>query len=225
MNYFLLGACLLISLAGCKQDAVIPTATTSTGSTSTSGSSKAITFASSDWMFWVSNWVSNGVSNGSKENPNQYQSSLTTDVITTTSPMGSTGIGGLPVTTKSESYLLGMAATTIKDIESYSYWMTSLPPPKTLQPGKSLTLRAKIQLQNVQGKGVSFALRGDRTTQSAVLFATTQDKINLSGTNDFTEYSVTLPYTTSVDYILIYFVFLPQTTGKVLLKDVSLQVN
>lgn len=208
---------------GCKQDDVVPTATTSTGSASTTGSSQAITFAGNDWTFWVSNWVSNGVGNGSQDNLNQYQSSLVTSVSNTTS--ASTGIGGSPVTTKDESYSLGVSASTIKDTASYSYWTSALAPPKTLQLGKSLTLRAKIQLQNVQGKGVSLVLRGDRKTQADVLFTSTQGKISIAGTTDFTEYSVTLPYSASVDYILVYLLVLPQTTGKVIVKDVLLQVN
>lgn len=215
MNYFLLGACLVIALAGCEQDTVVPATTTPT--VSFSGSGNAITFAASDWEFFLGN-------TGAMGNPNQYQSSRTTDGSTTTSSF--TAISPLTtITTKAESYSLGISAITIKDTVSYSYWTTAMAPPKTLVPGKSLTLRTKVQLQDVKGKGVSLVLRGDRKTQSDVLFATTYGKTFITGTGDFTEYSVTLPYTTSVDYILLYLVVLPQTTGKVIFKDVSVQVN
>ena len=223
MKQLLLVTYVLIALMGCKKDDVVPAATTSTGS-STGGSSKATAITADGWTFWVSNWVTNGVSNGSKDNPNQYQSSLTSEATATTSPITGTGIGGLP-TAKIESYSLAVAAPINKDTASFSYWVTALTPPKTLQIGKSLTLRAKVQLQDVQGKGVSLALRGDRTAQSAVLFASTQASKNIAGTSDFTEYSVTLPYTTSVDYILVYLVMLNKTTGKAIFKDISIQVN
>ena len=91
--------------------------------------------------------------------------------------------------------------------------------------GRSLTLTAKVRLDNVQGKGVSLVLRGDRNSQPVVLFATTEKKIPLRGTADFTDYSVTLPYSAGVDYLIVYFVMLSNTTGTATFTDVSVTVQ
>lgn len=208
MNYFLLVACLVIIVVGCKQDDVKPIATSPV--ITISGSGVTTTFTASEWYFYLSG--------GTVGNPNQYESTLITDGLISTAPSNTT-------LTNVYSYSLGISTETAKTAEIFSYWSAALTPPKGIQVGKSLTLKAKVQLQNIQGKGVSLALRGDRTNQMGVLFATTQGKISLIGTNDFTEYSVTLPYTASVDRILVFLVFSDQTTGKALFKDVSVQVN
>lgn len=91
--------------------------------------------------------------------------------------------------------------------------------------GKTLTLRAKVRLDNVQGSGISLVLRGDTGVQKGALFATTQGQQLIRGTGDFTEYSVSMPYTKAVDEVLIFLLILPKTTGTITFRDISVQVN
>ena len=129
------------------------------------------------------------------------------------------------MSSRTTSYTLGMAASILKDTASYCYWLASVPPSATIRVGASLTLRAKVRLQDVQGKGVSLVIRGDKGPTTSVLFATTEGQVPIRGTADSTEYSVTLPYTTAVDKLIVYVVMLSNTSGSVAFTDVSLSID
>lgn len=202
-----------ILVTGCEQDEDFPKAVSPRGPTSSTSTNNAVALASANWSFAVGDV-------GNQSNPNNYQHTLVTN---STLPLNNTGLGG--VSSRTSSYTLGMAAATIKDTASYCYWLAGIPSSTSLRMGASLTLKAKVRLDNVRGKGVSLVLRGDRGTQTAVLFATTQGKISLTGTADGTEYSVTLPYSTPVDRFIAYFVLLSNTSGSATFSDVSLQIN
>lgn len=202
-------------LFSCKQDEYVPKISTSGGNTNPRASS-AVTLVPTSWLFFVGDA-------GNQRNPNNYQKTIITSESSATSPISGTGLIG--VGSRPVSYTLGITAPVVNDTASYSYWAYAITPPTALRVGKSLTLKARIRLDQVQGKGVSLALRGDRTGQSAMLFATTEGKSTLTGTADFAPYSVTLPYTAAVESIILYCTVLPRTTGKVLFTDVSLQIN
>lgn len=91
----------------------------------------------------------------------------------------------------------------------------------TIPVGAKLTLKAKIKT-NLTGNGVSLVIRGDKGNKQ-VLFASTQGKTPITGTQEFTEYSVVVDsYPGNIDNLLIFFVYLPGTTGYVYFDDVSL---
>ena len=92
--------------------------------------------------------------------------------------------------------------------------------------GKDLTLRVKIKCNNVVGEGVSIALRADDNTPAVLQFSTTQGTETIDGTFDWKTYDVTIE---DVDgdatIILVYLIFLPNTTGTVYFDDASLEYN
>lgn len=215
-SLFLLLTSLLFS---CEQNDNFPKATTSGGSsTTTTLPSNLVPFAPANWRSYVGDV-------GNVSNPNNYRHTLVTDGSSSSpsSPMSGSGLVGL--SSRPTSYTLGMAASTITDTASYCYWAYSFYPPTTLRVGRSLTLKAKVKLDNVQGRGVSLVLRGDRNSQPVVLFATTEGKLPLRGSVGLTEYSVTMPYSTSVDYLLVYFMMLSNTTGTATFTDVSVEIQ
>lgn len=94
-----------------------------------------------------------------------------------------------------------------------------------LPTGNSVTLKVKIK-GNLTGTGISIAIRGDDTVQAAGTgeqFVTTQGTSPISGTFDWTDYSIKLdnvdPGTQS---LTVYLVFLPNTTGEVYFDDIIL---
>jgi hypothetical protein len=84
--------------------------------------------------------------------------------------------------------------------------------------GGPATLKVRVKTDLV-GQGLSIVIRGDDTPQptgSSEVFATTQGQTPITGTQDWTEYTVTLdevPF--SIQGLTIYLVFLPETTGTV----------
>ncbi len=94
-----------------------------------------------------------------------------------------------------------------------------------LKAGAILTLNAKIKGVNLVGQGLSIAIRGDKTgASSSVFFRTTQGVSPITGTFDFKEFSVSLEsYEGNADRIIVFIVFLPQTTGTAYIDDISLK--
>ena len=218
-NFLTLLPLLVTLLAGCDKKEDIPKANPSAGNSNPSYAAETILpLAAADWTFGAGN-VS------SQSNTNNYQPTLiiSTSNTSLSLPVGTTGITGL--SSRTTSYSLGIAATTLQDTTSSGYWSSRIFSTPSLRVGKSLTLKARIRLENVQGKGVSLSLRGDKGSQTALLFRTTEGQIHLKGTADFTDYSVTMPYSSPVDYVLVYLTMLPQTTGKVTFSDVSIQIK
>ena len=207
-------------LSSCEQNDNFPKATVSRGnSTSTLSASDGVLLAASDWFFSVGDV-------GNQSNPNNYQPTRTSSTGSTglSSPLSS-GSGLTGMSSRTTSYTLGMGASLLKDTASYCYWLAGVPPSATLRVGASLTLSAKVRLQDVQGKGVSLVIRGDKGTKTAVLFATTQGRTDIRGTTEPTEYSVTLPYSTAVDKLIVYLVMLSNTTGSATFTDVSVKIQ
>lgn len=91
--------------------------------------------------------------------------------------------------------------------------------------GGPATLRVMIRTDLI-GKGAAIAIRGDDTVQPsgrAESFATTEERIPISGTQDWTEYAVTMdevPATTRS--LTIYLIYADDTTGTVAFDEVSL---
>jgi hypothetical protein len=93
--------------------------------------------------------------------------------------------------------------------------------------GGSATLRARVKTDLV-GQGVSLVIRGDDTlvpSGSAEAFISTQNRIAITGVQDWTEYSITMNWVPwGMKSITVYLVFLPETTGTVFFDAVSLEL-
>lgn len=110
----------------------------------------------------------------------------------------------------------------IKTTNAFGYFVQQIAT-NNFKKGQKLTLKAKIKGVNLTGKGVSLALRGDKSGQvNSVFFKSTQDSQSITGNFDFKEYTVSLDsYAGDADYILIFLVYLPETTGSVYFDDIS----
>lgn len=125
----------------------------------------------------------------------------------------------------SPQYSLKINCNQVKNDTAFSYYVQHSIPMSTIPVGAKLTLKAKIKTALI-GQGVSIAIRGDKGSMYGVFFVTTQGKTPITGTQEFTEYSVVLPsFPGGVDDLLVYLVYLPKTTGYVYFDDLSLTVN
>ena len=93
--------------------------------------------------------------------------------------------------------------------------------------GRKLTLTARIRLVNVQGAGMSIALRGDNPAtpvgSAAELFATTQDRIRITGNADWATYRIELDgFNRNITSVVAFVVLLPGTTGSVSVDNITL---
>jgi hypothetical protein len=111
------------------------------------------------------------------------------------------------------------------NITEFSYWCQTIY--DNIPIGKTVTLKVKIK-GNLTGDGVSIAIRGDDES-APVQFVTTEyfpknpGSFNITGTFDWKEYSIQLPkIDTSVKSLLVYLIYLPNTTGNVYFDDISL---
>lgn len=91
--------------------------------------------------------------------------------------------------------------------------------------GHDLTLTAKIKGINLTGEGASIVIRCDGADPD-IQFETTQGVIKIDGTFDWTTYTLNLAKVESnVTSIIVYLIFLPNTTGSVYFDDVTLIYN
>jgi hypothetical protein len=100
-------------------------------------------------------------------------------------------------------------------------------PTTNLKTGAKLSLKVKIKGVNLTGEGLSIAFRGDKTgVATPMFFQTSQGITSLKGTFDFKEVTVSLDsYAGNADKILVFLVYLPQTTGAAYFDDISLTTN
>jgi hypothetical protein len=112
-------------------------------------------------------------------------------------------------------------ARTIIDTTNFWYWDQIYS--GIMPTGRTLTLTAKIKGVNLTGEGVSIFIRGDGANQSNLQFATTQGDISITGTFDWSTYSVSLStLSTDVYHIVVFLIYLPKTTGTVYFDDIKL---
>ncbi|MGB3589726.1 MAG: hypothetical protein WBA23_24475 [Tunicatimonas sp.] len=106
--------------------------------------------------------------------------------------------------------------------DDFALWAQSIR--RDIPFGRNLTLRAKIK-GNLSGQGVSIAIRTDKSNDR-LQFATTQGDTTINGEFDWTEYSVNLNDVSSeTDNILVYLIYLPETSGEVYFDDITLTAN
>jgi hypothetical protein len=113
------------------------------------------------------------------------------------------------------------------DESSFGFWAQTFLATDYFQA--TLTLRGSIRLDGAVGEGVAIAIRGDDTyvpSGRAEAFATTQGKVLIAGSQEWTEYSVTLENVpSSIKSITIYLIQLPYTQGTVYFDDISLEAS
>ncbi|NRB51304.1 MAG: hypothetical protein HRU41_26770 [Saprospiraceae bacterium] len=105
----------------------------------------------------------------------------------------------------------------------FSFWGQSFS--TDIPIGKSLSLSVQIKGQ-LEGEGVSIVIRGDDSPLadgSGEQFVTTQGNSPISGTFNWTEFSIGLgTVEPNIQSITVFLVYLPNTTGTVYFDDVSL---
>lgn len=123
----------------------------------------------------------------------------------------------------SPSKSLKISNSTLES-DCFTFWGQTLN--TDIPTGKSLTLRVRIKSQ-LEGEGVSIVIRGDDTPDISGFseqFVTTQGTSPISGTFDWTEYSISLgTVEATTESLTVYLVYLPETTGDVFFDDVSLE--
>lgn len=93
--------------------------------------------------------------------------------------------------------------------------------------GQDIELSVMIKGNDIQGQGISIAIRADREDLpgSESQFATTQGVIPIDGTFDWRNERLVLnDLEPDVNSILIFLLYLPETTGEVFFDDVALTV-
>ena len=91
--------------------------------------------------------------------------------------------------------------------------------------GRNLTLEVSVKGLNLEGRGISLAIRCD-SPNGMKQFVTTENNIPILGTFNWTKYSVTLVNVQSdISNIIIYLIYLNNTSGTLYLDDVRLKVN
>jgi hypothetical protein len=139
----------------------------------------------------------------------------------------STGDGKYDVTwTDAESFSPSKSlkiSTQTADPTDFAAWGQTIN--TNLPTGKSVTLKVKVK-GNMTGAGISIVIRGDDTPNpsgNAEQFITTQGTSPISGTFDWTDYSVTLDHVdASTRSLIVYLVYLQDTAGEVYFDDILL---
>lgn len=121
----------------------------------------------------------------------------------------------------SPSTSLEIKSTVSSTGSQFSDWYTMIIPQGINQSDK-LVLKVNVKLQGVTEGGVYIALRGDTDTGQN-FFDTTQGVTKITGTLDFTEYSVSVPYFISTTKKIYIFLILDgNATGTVNFDDITL---
>lgn len=117
-------------------------------------------------------------------------------------------------------------STTQSEPVNFSFWVQTIN--TNLPFGKDLALSVRIKTKNLVGQGVSIALRADNassnSTPDGFTIVTTQTMIN--GTQDWTEYSVTMSsLRQDAVSIRIFLIYLTGTKGEVYFDEITLKHN
>jgi hypothetical protein len=122
----------------------------------------------------------------------------------------------------SPTHSLKIVKATMDD-SNFWYWYQKYE--GAMPYGEELTLTAKIKGENLVGKGISIALRGDKQ-DSVSQFVTTFGYIDIIGTFDWTQYKFTLPeLNADVTKLWVFLLFNNSTTGTVFFDDITLTHN
>jgi hypothetical protein len=155
----------------------------------------------------IQNWYP-GLDNLNPTNPNGFTTSLSQEFAA--SPVNSIKIN----------------CNKVVSPNAFCFYYQSFPT-TNIKLGAKLTLKAKVKGVNLEGQGVSIAIRGDKKgATSAAFFKTTEGTTPITGNFDFKEFTVSLDsYAGNVDSIVVFLVYLHGTTGTAYIDDISLTSN
>jgi len=112
-----------------------------------------------------------------------------------------------------------MISRQTKSATDFTYWTQVIY--NNIPIGKTVTLKVKIK-GNLTGDGISIAIRSDSDTEM-LQFVSSENISRIGGTFDWSEYSIQMPkIDVSTESLLIFLVYLPNTTGEVYFDDISL---
>jgi len=115
-------------------------------------------------------------------------------------------------------------STETGDSTNFAFWAQTFN--TDIPHGQDVTLNVWIKSELI-GNGVSIVIRGDDTDfpdGTAEQFVTTQGSLDISGSFDWSEYSVKLENVdTDINSLTVYLVYLGGTAGTVYFDDVQLQ--
>lgn len=141
-------------------------------------------------------------------NPNKYKGEYSTEAAA------------------SGTHSLKISCDTIRNDTTHCYFYQYITP-GSLATGAKLTLKTKVKTVNLQGKGLTIVLFGNKTynLSSKVVFSASTPVL-AKGTTDFTEYSVVLDkYPGGVDEIYVALFYEAKTTGKAYFDDIFLTAD
>jgi hypothetical protein len=125
----------------------------------------------------------------------------------------------------SPSHSLKIVRTSVPNPLDTEFWYWCQTITRNIPTGKKLTLSAKIKGVDLNGEGVAIAIRGDAGSNQ-VQFASTQYATIITGNFDWTTYTLELPAVeSSVTTLLVFLIYLPNTTGIAYFDDIELTVN
>jgi hypothetical protein len=113
---------------------------------------------------------------------------------------------------------------TIPDSVNFAYYYQIYS--SQMPVGNNLTLKAHIKGVNLEGEGVSILIRCDDVNNSTVQYAGTQGDISITGTFNWTPYTIDLiDLQSSVKTIVVFLIYIPNTTGTAYFDDITLTQN
>ncbi len=124
----------------------------------------------------------------------------------------------------SSSHALEITRITNINPAKLGYWRQDFL--GTIPTGKNLTLNVKIKGVNIAGLGAAIAIRTDdqaTANGNALQFMTTQGVVPITGTFDWTTYTVKLTgVSPSAEYITVFLFLLNNSTGTVYFDEAYL---
>ena len=111
------------------------------------------------------------------------------------------------------------------ETEVWGYWAQIFQ--GDIPHGKNIELSAMIKGNDIQGTGISISVRADREglASSEGQFVTTQGTIPINGTFDWKNERIVLnDLKPDVSRILVFLIYLQETTGEIYFDDVTLSV-
>jgi hypothetical protein len=124
----------------------------------------------------------------------------------------------------SASHAIKISQATVLDAADYASLGQTFS--GVIPVNKDLTLSAKIKGDNLTGTGVAIAIRTDGASTPNLQFISTEGSTSITGTFNWSTYNVKLVNVSSdTKYIIVYLIYLQNTTGIVYFDDVSLTHN
>lgn len=130
----------------------------------------------------------------------------------------------------SNSHSLEISLKPGFETEEFMYWSQTVPIsiPHDIPAGTGLRLETMIMLEDMRGNGIAIAVRADDTKTAegeAEAIASTERLLPITGTKDWTAYSVTLwNISSGIKSITVYLLYLPDTSGTAYFDNITLTV-